>query len=79
MGMTGGSTSFISNQTMSNAAFGFNFAHRALFDENVPTALAAMIATAFVSVASMGMVSPEQPLFAALDCRDTPYSIMSCQ
>ena len=64
---------------MSNAAFGFNFAHRALFDENVPTSLAAMIATSFVSIASMGMISPEQPLFVALECRDAPYRIVSCQ
>ena len=66
-------------KTMSNALFGLNTAHRALFNENGATPAAAMIASAFVCVACTGLIFPDAPSIAGFECRDTPYSIMSCQ
>ena len=66
-------------KTMSNALFGLNTAHRALFNENGATPAAAMIASAFVCVACTGLIFPDAPSVAGFECRDTPYSIMSCQ
>ena len=73
-----GDTSFTSNQTISNALFGLNVAHRALFNENGATAAAALVATALVSVAYMGIIFPNKLTFVDHECRHTPYSNVRC-
>ncbi len=79
MEVSGGNTSFASKQTMTNTLYCLNAAQMALFNENGAIPAAAMIASAFVCVACMGLIFPDAPSIAGFECSDTPYSIMSCQ